>query len=74
MEFIIGLYLVGYFISVGIAFSFREKSESWLSTLNVAIIFSLLSWVNIGMAIGDFCKQYILDEEKTETNEQHPLP
>lgn len=73
MEFIFGLYLVGYFISFGIAFAYKKESESWLSTLILAIMFSLISWINIGLAFGDFCKQYLSEdgnpEIKTTDNE-----
>lgn len=66
MEFIFGLYLVGYFISFGIYFAYREKSESWPSTLVLAIMFSLISWINIGLILGDFCKQYLSEDGNPE--------
>jgi len=55
MEFIIGLYLVGVFISFGVAIEFKEKEQSWFYFFWVALIFSFLSWINIGTFIGEYC-------------------
>jgi hypothetical protein len=68
MEFLIGLYLVGYFISVGIAFGFKEQNETWLGTFNFACFIGFLSWINVGLLIGDVCKKY-LKEYKPTNNE-----
>lgn len=68
MEFILGLYLVGYFISFGIAFGFKEKKESWWYTFQFACFISMLSWINIGIIIGDFANKY-LKSDKTEDDE-----
>jgi hypothetical protein len=69
MEFIIGLYLVGYFISVGIAFGFKEEKDSWLETFGFGLFLGTLSWINVGLIIGDVCKKY-LKEPKSINNEQ----
>ena len=66
MEFIIGLYLVGYFISFGIAFGYKEESESWWDTLGFACFFSILSWINVGLMIGDLCKLYLKEKIKID--------
>jgi hypothetical protein len=72
MEFIIGLYLVGYFISFGIALEFKCLAKSRRSIYVAAAIFSFLSWINIGTLLGEFYMQYINDkqEPETTTNEQ----
>lgn len=68
MEFLIGLYLVGYFISLGIAFGFKEESESWWHTLKFGCILGFLSWINVGLLFGDVCKKY-LNEPKPNKDE-----
>ena len=72
MEFIIGLYLVGYFISFGIAMEFKELTESKYKHYCTAIIFSLLSWINVGTMLGEVYNKYLDNEPKPEKqiNEQ----
>lgn len=74
MGFILGLYLVGYFISFGISFGMKEEKDSWWDTFGFACFLGLLSWINIGLAIGDYFKKHFKDDSKINiTNEQHPL-
>lgn len=59
MAFILGLYLVGYFISIGIAFGFKEEKDSWLDIFGLALFLGLLSWINIGLLIGYVCNNFL---------------
>lgn len=67
MEFILGLYLVGYFISFGISLEFKELTQSPFKLYCTAIIFSLLSWINIGTMLGEIYIKYLDDEPETKT-------
>lgn len=66
MEFILGLYLVGYFLSVGIVFSFREENEPLRFTIGAAIFVSLLSWIAVGLAFGDMRNEHHQPENKNK--------
>ncbi len=70
MEIIIGLYLVGYFISFGIALEFKEYTNSKHKLYVTSFIFSLLSWVNIGTMLGEIYKKYLDNDPKPVNNEQ----
>lgn len=67
MEVILGLYLVGFFISLGVAIEFKEKKQSWFDFLLVALIFSSLSWINIGTVIGEYCNNQVKKESETKS-------
>lgn len=62
MEFILGLYLVGYFISFGIVFGFKEKDESFWFTFSFGFFMGFLSWINLGLLFGDVCRKYLKNE------------
>lgn len=64
MIILLTAYLVGYFISFGIAFGFKEEKDSWWSTFSFAIFLGFLSWINIGLLVGDLFN--ILIERKRE--------
>jgi hypothetical protein len=68
MEFIIGLYLVGYFISFGIAMESEKVTESKTKMYFTAIIFSSLSWINIGTMLGEAYIKYLDDDKNKSPN------
>lgn len=65
MILLLGLYLVGYCISFGMALAVIDKND-W-ATYATAFFVSFLSWINIGTAIGDFIKKYLKECEHQTT-------
>lgn len=67
-HFTAAFYLVGFFISAGIAFGMKKQDESWGETLGLAIFLGLFSWINIGIVIGDLYAIYL--NKKNESTEK----
>lgn len=61
MIYLLGLYLVGYCISFGMALAVIDKKDG--PTFMTAFVISFLSWINVGTAIGDFIKKYLKEDE-----------
>lgn len=68
MTFLIGLYLVGYFISFGMTLSAVDKND-W-ATYMAAFFISFLSWINIGTVMGDFLREYFKEIEGDKLSKQ----
>lgn len=60
----VACYLIGCFISAGIAFGMKKQDESWGETFGFAIFLGILSWINVGIIIGDLYTMYIKAQEE----------
>lgn len=69
METILGLYLVGWFISFGISLGMKDEDESWPEALGLAVFLGVMSWISVGMVIGELHNKHIKDETKNKEDE-----
>lgn len=67
MEFILGLYLVGYFISFGIAVTYKKSDESLSFALFVSFMFGFISWIGVGLVLGGFDQKS--SQQKNDPND-----